>query len=709
MLRLLPRSFLVAFSTLFFLASPQAVFAQATPDCSNERTLKSPLSSVATELSFQNRSTEKRRIYWIDQEGDRKFYGIVEPGNAFKQPTMAGHAWVVTDDAEKCLYSFVATAEPRVVDVGVAAANVVAPPPGGQAPIAQIPPAAALAAPAPPPVVAQVPQADQTAPVAAVPQAAPPPPVASPLQNARAEEPVPQVSPVEQFQLNGAYRLVTRLDSSKVLNTQASGTIEVIAAQPEWDSAQWSFESVQGTPFVRIKNLWKRTYLADFNGKPRAMPSSPDATEAHWTFEPVDGTNFVQFRNRETDRFLLSINGAAALVDDFRQEQENNSQWRTVAVAAVGRPVAVAPPAPRNQAYDLALADCREIGGYWTGSSCRRPVYITEPLLCRRGFQWSEGAGECVWVGGGNCPPWQIGPGGACRRDLVCRGGVVEISGNGYQACYCPRGTVAWGDYPYLSCIPSISRVAPYLIPAVVGGVVLGIISGGTNRPQVGPIFGNKKFCGPGQTGTPPNCVAATACPSPLVGTPPNCIRKFPAPVVQPVNNPGATTCPSGIGTPPNCTPQLTLPGTNPVVTTCPSGTTGTPPNCTPLVQPVTTCPAGTTGVPPNCKANTPIVAACPTGTTGTQPNCTPVATVARPVRLAPRRTARRRMLRAVRPERPERRRTARRSYKAAVVPMAPVRRGSAFVRMALVDQLARPMRRVLPGRPERPASAWPW
>src|SRR5205814_7053759 len=120
-----------------------------------------------------------------------------------------------------------------------------------------------------------------------------------------AEDAIPQVSPVEQFQLRGVYRLVTRLDNSRVLNSQASGTLEVTAAQPEWDSAQWSFESVAGTPFVRIKNAWKKTYLADFNGKPRAMPSAPDATEAHWTFEPVDGTNFVQFRNRETDRFLL--------------------------------------------------------------------------------------------------------------------------------------------------------------------------------------------------------------------------------------------------------------------------------------------------------------------------------------------------------------------------------------------------------------------
>src|SRR5689334_7554688 len=145
MLRRLLRSFSTALFTIVFLASSQAAFAQAAPDCSSEKTLKSPASSTPTELSFQNWSADKRRIYWIDQDGDRKFYGIVEPGNAFRQPTMANHAWVVTDDAEKCLYAFVASAEPRVVDVGVAVAAVVAPPPGGQAPIAQAP----VASPAP--------------------------------------------------------------------------------------------------------------------------------------------------------------------------------------------------------------------------------------------------------------------------------------------------------------------------------------------------------------------------------------------------------------------------------------------------------------------------------------------------------------------------------------------------------------------------------
>ena len=157
------RLFFLVVSTV--LISATSTIPASADDCSNEKSLKSTASPTPSEISFQNKSGEKRRIYWIDQEGDRKFYGIVEPGNVFKQQTRENHAWLVTDDAEKCLYTFVASAEPRTVEVGQAVADVSAPPPGGQQPIA--PPVA------PPPVVVQTPPPPPPAPVAAAPAAAP--------------------------------------------------------------------------------------------------------------------------------------------------------------------------------------------------------------------------------------------------------------------------------------------------------------------------------------------------------------------------------------------------------------------------------------------------------------------------------------------------------------------------------------------------------
>ena len=204
---------------------------------------------------------------------------------------------------------------------------------------------------------------------------------------------VSQISPIVQFELRGAYRFVPRADEARRLNSQASGTIEVAPTKPEWTSAQWSFEEVPGSPFVRIRNQWRKTYLTDVEGTLRATNALADADEAHWTFEPVDGTSLVQLRNRETDRFLLFVNGAPALVDDFRQDQEAQSHWSVNPAAAAG--TAAMPRTPAYAAYDEAVINCRELGGYWTGGSCRASSRA-RPLTCPRGW--------AVVVGGRRVP-----------------------------------------------------------------------------------------------------------------------------------------------------------------------------------------------------------------------------------------------------------------------------------------------------------------
>ena len=237
-------------SLVFSMVLTVAASSARADDCSNEKSLKSTASTTQSEISFQNRSSDKRRIYWIDQDGDRKFYGIVEPGNVFKQRNRENHAWVGSDDAEKCLYSFIASAKPRPVNVGEAAADVTAPPPGGQQPIAQppvAPPPVVVQAPPPvdpPPAVVQSPPTAPPAPVAPAPvapapapvMAAPAPAAAPPLDDppsAMAE--IPQISPIEQFDLRGLFRISPRTNPSIAVNSEAAGTIFVMNVKPEWD------------------------------------------------------------------------------------------------------------------------------------------------------------------------------------------------------------------------------------------------------------------------------------------------------------------------------------------------------------------------------------------------------------------------------------------------------------------------------------------
>ena len=399
-------------------------------ECSDAGSQKSTQAGGAVELSFRNASSEGRRLYWVDENGDRKFVAPVASGALLRQPTTHGHVWIVTDDAEKCLTVITAGAEPKTIEVG-APGQLAVPAPGLAEPIAP-----------------------------AAPQAAPP-----------AEPPV--VSPVEQFELSSPQRIAPRSAATRSLDQQASGAVQLSQVRPTSESGRWTFVAVPGTPYVRIRNGARNAYLTDVDGRPRGTLAALDVEASHWTFEPVDGSIYVQMRNRATDRFLLSVNGAAALVQGYSQDQETSSHWE---VSPASNAVAAAPssPPPRDtayEAYEVALDDCRAIGGYWTGSSCRSPV-ISRPLACPRGWAWYPEFGECLWEG--RCPPWQMGAGGTCLSDLSCKNGRVRMSVRGYPVCDCPPGMRTWGRYPRMACIPSVARIAPAVPPAAGGGQVIG-------------------------------------------------------------------------------------------------------------------------------------------------------------------------------------------------------------------------------------------
>ena len=91
-------------------------------ECTDEGSVKSAqLGTAPVNLSFRNASPERRRIYWLDADGQRKFYGVVEPDHILQQPSYPGFAWLVTDDAEKCLSIYTASEAPATVDIGGAA------------------------------------------------------------------------------------------------------------------------------------------------------------------------------------------------------------------------------------------------------------------------------------------------------------------------------------------------------------------------------------------------------------------------------------------------------------------------------------------------------------------------------------------------------------------------------------------------------------
>lgn len=64
-----------------------------------------------TSITFINHTKGDVQVYWIDFEGERRYYARVRAGQQHRQHTYARHVWLVTDEGGKTLAVFVATEE----------------------------------------------------------------------------------------------------------------------------------------------------------------------------------------------------------------------------------------------------------------------------------------------------------------------------------------------------------------------------------------------------------------------------------------------------------------------------------------------------------------------------------------------------------------------------------------------------------------------
>lgn len=81
--------------------------------------------------------------------------------------------------------------------------------------------------------------------------------------------------------------------------------------QPGWLSAQWRFEPVDGTEFVRIKNVWKGTYLNNESGNLDSTAIQPGWFSAQWSLVPM--TQGYRICNRWKSTCLHTENGRLEL------------------------------------------------------------------------------------------------------------------------------------------------------------------------------------------------------------------------------------------------------------------------------------------------------------------------------------------------------------------------------------------------------------
>ncbi|MFA6042265.1 MAG: hypothetical protein WC786_01095 [Patescibacteria group bacterium] len=86
--------------------------------CPQEGHIKSPASTNAATITFDNQTGADLKVYWLDFNGARKFYTDVKAHSKKDQATWVGHVWVVADGAGQCvkLHSANAVAQTLVID-----------------------------------------------------------------------------------------------------------------------------------------------------------------------------------------------------------------------------------------------------------------------------------------------------------------------------------------------------------------------------------------------------------------------------------------------------------------------------------------------------------------------------------------------------------------------------------------------------------------
>jgi len=86
--------------------------------CPQEGHIKSPASTNAATITFDNQTGADLKVYWLDFDGARKFYTDLKAQSKIDQATWVGHVWVVADGAGQCvkLHSANAVLQTLVID-----------------------------------------------------------------------------------------------------------------------------------------------------------------------------------------------------------------------------------------------------------------------------------------------------------------------------------------------------------------------------------------------------------------------------------------------------------------------------------------------------------------------------------------------------------------------------------------------------------------
>jgi hypothetical protein len=84
--------------------------AEVTADlCKDEREYKSISGDLSVSVQFRNNTGNFVNMYWLDYQGQRRFFNRLQPGSGMAYQTFVTHPWVVTDSDDQCLLLYLPT------------------------------------------------------------------------------------------------------------------------------------------------------------------------------------------------------------------------------------------------------------------------------------------------------------------------------------------------------------------------------------------------------------------------------------------------------------------------------------------------------------------------------------------------------------------------------------------------------------------------
>ncbi|MGD9830480.1 MAG: hypothetical protein AB7U66_17275, partial [Hyphomicrobiaceae bacterium] len=517
--------------------------------------MRSKTGGSPSEIAFVNLDSQTRRLYSVSPDGRRRLVATLEPSTSHRQRTADGEVWIVTNGQDACLHAVTARVSPLVFEILSEEVSAPVPQPG------------APALPEPP-----------------TPRGAPEPPMPTPLPVA----PPAALPPTELYQLSGTYGI--QHHNERLINNTRDGRPTAARAKLSWGSAQWMFEDVPGTSFVRIVNRGKNSVLYLSNNGIRTRDLPPDDPRTHWEIEPVPGTDYFRLLSAGSPEKALAVmrRRPQVIVTGEIRPDDPQGHWRLVRPDGGRQALPVRPLPVMPQIQEI---EC--VGGTVSRGRC----------FCPQGsFRVREGDGLFVCVRrvreepdgciGGNwtddtcdCPADMVFDGRRCvvPADTPRRCARLGLFFDGQECVsFCPAGMIGRRGF----CIPLIQ------IPTCPPGFGL---SARGRCIQLGFVP-----CRPGTVRQRGRCVplAAPPCPRGMVRD----ARGQCSPI-------GAPPCPNGFFR--NAAGRCVTVGRP-----CPPGQTRQGNRCIPIVAP---CPPGQTRQGNRC-----VAAPCPPGTIRRGPACVP-------------------------------------------------------------------------------------